>query len=168
MDETRGNRGRTLSRLDTMHLNLLSIVTASFFFHLSVFGQLDFLGFHPSDEENNDIWGYEDSLGNQYVLLGQNSKTLILDVTDPNNIIPLHSVPGIQSQWRDIKTWDSFAYIANDEGGGLDIIDLRFLPDSIHFDDETHVSHTDESIADCQLWMQDNFSKAISIEELTN
>ena len=115
---------------------LLSVLTASFYFLFNphVFGQLDFLGFYPSEEENNDIWGYEDSLGNQYVLLGQNSKTLILDVTDPNNIIPLHSIPGIQSQWRDIKTWDNFAYVTNDEGGGLDIIDLSFLPDSIHFE----------------------------------
>ncbi len=103
-------------------------------FQTAAFAQLDFLGFYPSDEENNDIWGYEDSLGNQYVLLGQNSKTLILDVTDPSNIIPLHSIPGTQSQWRDIKTWDSFAYVTNDEGGGLDIIDLRYLPDSIHFE----------------------------------
>ena len=119
-----------------MRLHLLSALTASIFFLFtpSVFGQLDFLGFYPSDEENNDIWGYEDSLGNQYVLLGQNSQTLILDVTDPNNIIPLHSVPGDGSIWRDIKTWDGFAYVTNEEGGGLDIIDLRYLPDSIHFE----------------------------------
>ena len=119
-----------------MRLYLLSALTASIFFLFtpSIFGQLDFLGFYPSEEENNDIWGYEDSLGNQYVLLGQNSKMLILDVTDPNNIIPLHSIPGIQSQWRDIKTWNSFAYVTNDEGGGLDIIDLRYLPDSVHFE----------------------------------
>ncbi len=111
MDETRGNRGRTISRLNTMRLHLLSALTASIFFLFtpSVFGQLDFLGFYPSDEENNDIWGYEDSLGNQYVLLGQNSQTLILDVTDPNNIIPLHSGPGDRSIWRDIKTLDRFA-----------------------------------------------------------
>ena len=118
MDETRGNRGCTISRLNTMRLYLFSALTASIFFPLYsiCFAQLDFLGFYPSDEENNDIWGYEDSLGNQYVLLGQNSKTLILDITDPNNIIPLHSIPGTQSQWRDIKTWDSFAYVTNDEG----------------------------------------------------
>ena len=85
--------------------HLLTLLTC-IIVQVTAFGQLNFLGFYPSDEESNDIWGYEDSLGNQYVLLGQNSQTLILDVTDPNNIIPIHSVPGDRSIWRDIQTWD--------------------------------------------------------------
>ena len=44
-----------------MRLYLLSALTASIFFLFtpSIFGQLDFLGFYPSEEENNDIWGYD-------------------------------------------------------------------------------------------------------------
>ena len=98
VDEVRGYQSRPFQRNWRMKISIKHLLTllTCIIVQVTVFGQLDFLGFYPSDEENNDIWGYEDSLGNQYVLLGQNSKTLILDVTDPTNIIPLHSVPVIK------------------------------------------------------------------------
>lgn len=81
----------------------------------------------------NDIWGYVDSSGNEYAIMGMRNSTEIIDVTDPDNPVKLHSVPGPNSTWRDIKTWSHYAYVTNETGNGLLIIDLANLPDSISY-----------------------------------
>lgn len=81
----------------------------------------------------NDIWGHTDELGREYALVGTTHGTSIVNVTNPTNPQELFFIPGDTSIWRDIKTWDIFAYETNETGGGLLIIDLNFLPDSIHF-----------------------------------
>jgi choice-of-anchor B domain-containing protein len=85
------------------------------------------------NDEANDIWGYVDSTGNEYALVGLRGGTEIVDVTDPDNPIKLHSIPGPQSTWRDLKTWSHYAYVTNETSNGLLIIDLAYLPDSIAF-----------------------------------
>jgi len=79
----------------------------------------------------NDVWGYADSLGNEYALVGVNTGVSIVDVTDPDSIKELFFVPGASSTWRDLKTWNKHAYITNEQSGGLMIIDLSNLPDTV-------------------------------------
>ena len=81
----------------------------------------------------NDIWGYADTLGNEYALVGLRSYVSIVDVTNPDSIKELFTVPGPGSTWRDLKTWNDHAYITNEKGQGLLIIDLSNLPDSITY-----------------------------------
>ncbi|MBN4066148.1 choice-of-anchor B family protein, partial [Candidatus Amoebophilus asiaticus] len=79
----------------------------------------------------NDIWGYVDSLGNEYALVGVINGVSIVNVTAPDSVYEIFFVAGVSSTWRDLKAWNKHAYITTEGGGGLMIIDLTYLPDSI-------------------------------------
>jgi choice-of-anchor B domain-containing protein len=81
----------------------------------------------------NDCWGYTDSQGREYALLGTNHGTSIIEISDPENPVERDFIPGPASRWRDIKTHSNYAYVVSEgagDDGGLQIIDLRNLPDS--------------------------------------
>lgn len=78
----------------------------------------------------NDIWGYDAPDGRYYAIMGAQSGTYVLDVTDPASIQKVGYVAGSSSTWRDIKTYRHYAYVTN-ETFGLDIIDLQDAPNSI-------------------------------------
>lgn len=86
---------------------------------------------YPNDALSN-IGGYVDSAGNEYALVGYESGLSIVNVSDPANPVIAFSVPGTQSTWREVKTWQNYAYVTT-EGccNGLQIINLGYLPDSI-------------------------------------
>lgn len=86
-----------------------------------------------------NIWGYVQN-GKEYALLGcTGSQTLndacaIIDVTNPSAPQTLFKVPGPQSTWREIRTYQHYAYITTEAAGtdfGVTIVDLQYLPDSI-------------------------------------
>ncbi len=79
----------------------------------------------------NDIWGYVDSAGNEYALVGKTNGLSIVNVTDTNNLVEIFADTGAISIWRDIKTWGNYAYVTNESSGGLAIYDLSTLPDSV-------------------------------------
>ena len=86
------------------------------------------LNSHPTGDYN-DIWGYVDGSGNEYALLGCESGTSIVNVTDPSNPSEVAFISGTASIWRDIKTWGEYAYVVSDQtNDGLQIIDLSQLP----------------------------------------
>lgn len=82
----------------------------------------------------NATWGYTRN-GREYGIIGSIPGTHIIDVTDPAN---LAEVAFIEGAWqgndvvhREFKTYRDRLYGVTDEGPGtLQIIDLRFLPDS--------------------------------------
>jgi len=78
----------------------------------------------------NDCWGYTAPNGREYALLGVNNGTSIIDITDPSNAAEVAFIPGSQSIWKDIKTYQNYAYVVNESGGGMQIIDLSNLPTS--------------------------------------
>lgn len=80
--------------------------------------------------ELSDIWGYVDEDGNEYALVGKHNGVSVVDVSDPENPVEVYSVPGDNSIWRDLKVWGDYAYITNETGSGLMIIDLSPLPQS--------------------------------------
>ena len=85
---------------------------------------------YPSIGYSN-IWGYVDSLGNEYALLGTRHGTSIISLTDPENPVEVAFVPAPQSIWRELKVHNHYAYISTDQSGnGLQIIDLSQLPDT--------------------------------------
>lgn len=88
----------------------------------------------------SSIWGYVDSLGNEYALVGTYDGVSIVDVTDPDNPEIKFSVPHSQNLWREIKTYGHYAYATNEVGGGLLIIDLGNLPQSVS---QTSFTYTD-------------------------
>jgi choice-of-anchor B domain-containing protein len=89
--------------------------------------QLRDVKYYPGNSCAN-IWGYVDSLGNEYALVGVKNGTSIVDVTNPDNINEVAFIPGPVNLWKEIKTWQHYAYVTTEGGGGLQIIDLRNLP----------------------------------------
>ncbi len=80
----------------------------------------------------SNIGGYTDSLDNEYALVGTYNGLDVVDVTDPANPVIRFSVTGTQSDWREVKTYRKYAYIATEGGGGLTVVDLSNLPASIN------------------------------------
>ena len=77
-----------------------------------------------------NIWGYVDSLGNEYALVGASKGLSIVNVTDPDNVFEVVQVPGPDNLWKEIKTSGKYAYVVSEGGSGLQIIDLHNLPGS--------------------------------------
>lgn len=83
-------------------------------------------------ESYSGLWGYTDSSGREYALLGCFAGTSVVDISDSSNIYEVDYVPGIGSNWREIKTYSHYAYVVSEgTNSRLQIIDLQFLPDSV-------------------------------------
>lgn len=77
-------------------------------------------------------WGYTAPDGREYALLGIQGGTSIVDITE-RPIREVAFVWGPKSNWREMKTWGTYAYVvteSRDSGNGLQIIDLSNLPNS--------------------------------------
>lgn len=90
---------------------------------------LDQIDYAPN---NNDIWGWVDpDNGKEYALVGLVTGLSIVDVSVPTNIVEVQFIPGASSTWRDIKTWGNFAYVTNENSGGILVVDLSGAPNNI-------------------------------------
>lgn len=75
----------------------------------------------------SNIWGYA-SGGKEYALVGAKNGMIVMDVTNPDAPVQIVQITGASSQWREIKTYQHYAYVATEGGGGLQIVDLAPLP----------------------------------------
>jgi len=83
-------------------------------------------------EPGNDVWGYVDSTGIEYAIMGTRSRTKIWSLEDPANPIERASISGPQGVWRDIKSFEDHIYVTSDQGSnGLLIIDMSEAPEII-------------------------------------
>ncbi|NND95089.1 MAG: choice-of-anchor B family protein [Flavobacteriales bacterium] len=78
----------------------------------------------------SDIWGYTAPDGTEYALVGVFNGVSVVSLEDPANPTELFFFSGAGSTWRDIKTWDGYAYVTNETGNGLMVIDLTGLPNN--------------------------------------
>ena len=74
--------------------------------------------------EGNDCWGYVSPSGREYALMGVRTAMVVVEITDPANPVIIDSVAHTDSLWGDMKTYLTYAYVVNESGGGLDIVDL--------------------------------------------
>ncbi len=78
----------------------------------------------------NEVWGYEDELGNEYAIIGSPYQLHFIDVTNPSNPTLVQSLTGTGgSIWRDMKTYGDYLYCVHDSNvtsnsEGLWIIDM--------------------------------------------
>lgn len=116
--------------------------------HLDSISHLNYVDLH--DTYLNDVWGYTDETGKEYALVGARKGTSIVDVSNPANPQEIFWEPGMESVWRDLKTFGDYAYITTEAENGLLILDLTSLPDAsgitAHFytgpiDDEWQSAH---------------------------
>ncbi len=115
---------------------MVRIFWGSLLFHLlislSVFGQLN-LNLRSNlqySQTLNDIWGYANG-EDEYALVGTVEGVSIVNISNPDSVYEVQYIPDANSTWRDIKTWDHYAYAVNETGAGLLIVDLDSLPFSI-------------------------------------
>jgi len=85
-------------------------------------------------ENGNDCWGYVDSSGTEYAILGTTLATYIYSLEDPTAPILRARIPGVNSTWRDIKDHNEYLYVTADRGtDGVLVINMENAPDSISF-----------------------------------
>lgn len=89
---------------------------------------------HYTSTEYSAMWGYSASDGREYAMLGCPDGTAFVDITDTTDIHEVDFQPGPVSAWREMKTFSHYAYIVSEAGqSALQIVDLQYLPDSVHF-----------------------------------
>ena len=93
-----------------------------------------------SPSQTADIWGFLDlNTFREYIIVGYNTGTAVIDVTDPAAPREVGFIGGRNTVWRDVKVyqdydaangrWNAFAYVTADGStDGLFVIDLRELP----------------------------------------
>ncbi len=98
-------------------------------------GQLEVMGHLPyAPLTLAGCWHYVDSFGNEYALVGTSQGLSIVDVSDPKTPTERFAVPGPPNNWREVKTWNGFAYVGSEaNNSGITIVDLRRLPDTVQW-----------------------------------
>ncbi|HZG01826.1 MAG TPA: choice-of-anchor B family protein, partial [Chitinophagales bacterium] len=100
----------------------------------------------------SNLWGYVDSDGNEYGLVGTYNRLSIVDVNNPDSLVQLFEVPHPGSTWCEVKTWNHYAYVVNETGGGMIIVDLSDLPNGI-----TQTTFTGYDLKTAHtLWIDEN------------
>ncbi len=95
--------------------------------NMALVGHLSYQDLHGSNV--SDVWGYVDGQGNEYALVGVNGGGIsVVSLADPTDPQEVFWFPGDNTIWRDLKVWNDHAYVTNEGGGGLAIIDLSPLP----------------------------------------
>lgn len=80
----------------------------------------------------NDVWGFTDSTGLEYAIIGTRTSTLIYSLEDPSNPVLRANIPGATSTWRDMKSWKNYVYVIADRGAdGILKIDMKEAPETI-------------------------------------
>ncbi len=104
------------------------MMTLLFVHRVTVHAQLNmtFLGQKTYTPELSDVWGYVAPDGTEYALVTLDNGISIVDVTDPTNLIEkaLITQSGSSTFWREARVWGEYAYVTNEAGQGLLIIDL--------------------------------------------
>jgi choice-of-anchor B domain-containing protein len=78
----------------------------------------------------NGIWGYVDSQGNEYAIVGTRSGVSVVSLANPENPVEVYWHEGQFSIWREIKTYGNYAYVTTEAPSGLLIIDMSPLPNN--------------------------------------
>lgn len=97
----------------------------------------------PGAISASGLWGFADMDDRrEYAVIGLNTGTAVVDVTVPSRPRVVGSIPGPDSEWREVKLYqhwnparrrhDAFAYVVSEaRTAGLQILDLSNLPDSV-------------------------------------
>ena len=119
-------------------------------YNLNLVGEFDWNGL-SYDSEGSDIWGWRNtSTGVEYALVGLNTGFSVVELSNPQNPTEVFFIPGANTTWRDIKTWENYAYVINEGGDGLLIVDLNDLTG------QTYVNFTNFFNTAHNIYMDEN------------
>jgi len=86
----------------------------------------------PPASQGNDIWGYVSPSGREYVLMGLNTQTAFVDITDSVAPVILGAVIHTSTTWSDMATYAQHAYVVTDGSGrGMQIVDLTEIDEGL-------------------------------------
>ncbi|MCP3675136.1 MAG: choice-of-anchor B family protein, partial [Gammaproteobacteria bacterium] len=106
----------------------------------------------------NDIWGHVDlNTGDEFAIMGVKNGIIVVNVTDPTAPEEVGTISGVNSSWRDVKVyqyfdetinlWQAYAYVTTEGyNGGVTIIDLNNLPNSISLAEANEVVSTAHNV----------------------
>lgn len=113
------------------NLLTLALIVALSFAHaqnkdVTLLGQLSY------NSGINDVWGWADTANNkEYALVGVQNGLSVVDVTNASNPQQVQFFQGASSIWRDMKTWDHYAYTVHDSysgtSSGIFIVDMNTI-----------------------------------------
>ena len=92
--------------------------------------QLDSLSRLEYEVKLNDVWGYVDTSGNEYALVGLFNGISVVDISISSEPVEVYRSIGPETIWRDIKVYKNYAYVTNEAKNGIRIYDLSVLPNS--------------------------------------
>ena len=110
----------------------------------------------------SDVWGYVDSSGIEYAIVGVQTGTSIVSLEDPEDPEEVLFIGGATSIWRDIVSWEDYIYVVADQSGttdGILIIDMTGAPNNIQWkfeNPEITINGNTETLNRCHnIWMDE-------------
>ncbi|MGH2574546.1 MAG: choice-of-anchor B family protein, partial [Ignavibacteria bacterium] len=131
-------------------------------FNIDLIGQKNehrFGGIGPDTSFHySSVWGYTHPNGREYAIIGYWNGTAIYDITNAPNVVQCDTFPGPTSfyNYREFTVVGNYLYAVSEgtnNNAGLQIVNLIYLPDSIH-----HVTN----------WTFSGYSRAHTIKSLGN
>ncbi len=86
--------------------------------NMTLLGQRDAYSWHSG------VWGFTHPNGTELAIIGTADGTSFVNVTNPATLTEVAFIPGPNSIWREIRTWQNYAYISTEGGGGLQIVNM--------------------------------------------
>ncbi|MBL8746522.1 MAG: choice-of-anchor B family protein [Phycisphaerae bacterium] len=80
--------------------------------------------FDPAAQNANSCYGYTSPSGREYAILGTQTGTGFVEITDPGAPVIVAHLTGPTSLWRDMKTYGTYAYSVSEGGSGIQVFNL--------------------------------------------
>lgn len=96
---------------------------------------INLLGHLPFNDQLADVMGYVAPGGTEYAIVGHENGVAIVSLANPANPTTVQDLPGINTIWREIDVYQNYAYIVNEGGDGLRIVNLSTLPGNVAYKD---------------------------------
>ena len=87
--------------------------------------------FNSANTSGNDVWGYVSPSGREYALMGLSNGTGFVEVTNPGSAQIIAFISGPASLWRNVKTYQNYAYSVSEGGGGIQIFNLANIDSGV-------------------------------------
>ncbi|MHC5109092.1 MAG: choice-of-anchor B family protein [Planctomycetota bacterium] len=99
--------------------------------NVTLLSHVDLEDFPGQPERANDCWGYVSPSGREYALVGLFHALAVVEVTNPSAPVVIAEIDHQESNWSDIKVYQDHAYVVNEEGGGMDVVDLSQVDNGV-------------------------------------
>jgi choice-of-anchor B domain-containing protein len=102
--------------------NNVSLYSANSWLDLSELGGAD---------NGNDCWAYVSPSGREYALMVVSNALFVVEITNPASPQIVGSVAHTNSLWGDVKVYQTYCYVSNESGGGIDVVNLSQVDSGI-------------------------------------